>query len=222
MNLLYIMEGDTMPSEETQAKSTAEETPGTQAKKPETQTKEAEATQAQTAGTETSTSTNDVSKDELTKILRHHVWGAMGVGLIPVPIVDILALTGIQLNMLRKLAEFYGIPFFKDIAKNLLSSLLGSALPVAVAPGLAASLMKFIPVIGQTVGALTMPIVAGAATYAVGKVFIQHFASGGTFLTFEPEKVKAYYEEMFKEGREMASEMKKTQEEQENDKASKS
>jgi len=38
-----------------------------------------------------------------------------------------------------------------------------------------------------------MPIVAGAATYAIGKVFVRHFASGGTFLTFNPEKVKDYY-----------------------------
>ena len=37
-----------------------------------------------------------------------------------------------------------------------------------------------------------MPVIAGAA-YAVGKVFIQHFASGGTFLTFDPEKVRAHY-----------------------------
>ena len=54
-----------------------------------------------------------------------------------------------------------------------------------------------------------MPVLAGAATYAVGKVFIQHFESGGTFLNFNPESVRGYYEAMFKEGQSVAENMKK-------------
>ena len=154
----------------------------------------------------------EVPKEEVDRILRHHVWGAVGVGLVPVPLVDLVALTGVQLNMLRKFAKAYNVPFVKDAAKNILSSLVGSAVPVAVAPGLAASIAKVIPVFGQTVGVVTMPIIAGAATYAVGKVFIQHFASGGTFLTFDPDKVKDYYAEMFKEGEKVAADMKKDRE----------
>ncbi|MCP4106117.1 MAG: hypothetical protein GY749_11350 [Desulfobacteraceae bacterium] len=49
-----------------------------------------------------------------------------------------------------------------------------------------------------------MPVAASASTYALGKIFIQHFASGGTFLTFDPEKVKAYYAEMFEDGKKVA------------------
>jgi uncharacterized protein (DUF697 family) len=151
----------------------------------------------------------EVSKTEVDKIIRHHIWGAMGVGLIPAPLFDLVALAGVQVNLLRNLAKVYGIPFFKDTAKNILSSLVGGALPVAVAPGLAASITKVIPGFGQTIGVITMPIVAGASTYAVGKVFTQHFASGGTFLSFDPEKVKDYYAEMFKEGEKVVAKMKK-------------
>ena len=43
-------------------------------------------------------------------------------------------------------------------------------------------------------------VFAGASTYAVGKVFTEHFASGGTFLTFDPEKVRKYYEQEFAQG----------------------
>jgi hypothetical protein len=39
----------------------------------------------------------------------------------------------------------------------------------------------------------------------VGKVFVQHFESGGTFLNFKPEEVRAYYQQMFKEGEKAAS-----------------
>ncbi len=77
------------------------------------------------------------------------------------------------------------------------------------APSLTFSLIKCIPFLGLAGGMLTMSITAAASTYAVGKVFIQHFASGGTFLSFDPEKVREYYQEMFKEGGQIATEMKK-------------
>jgi hypothetical protein len=38
-----------------------------------------------------------------------------------------------------------------------------------------------------------MALLGGASTYAVGRVFIQHFESGGTLLTFDPAKVRDYY-----------------------------
>jgi uncharacterized protein (DUF697 family) len=129
--------------------------------------------------------------------------------LMPLPLVDLLAISGIQLNLLRKIASVYHIPFFTDVVKNLLASLLGSSVPIFIAPGVAVSLSKTIPIIGLTAGVLTMPVLAGASTYAVGKVFIQHFASGGTFLTFDPKKVRDFYAELFAEGQQLVAEMKK-------------
>ncbi len=139
--------------------------------------------------------------------IRNHVIGSLGVGLIPMPVLDLVALTGIQLNMLRKLSKKFDVPFSKDKAKNLLGALIGGGLPVTFTP-LIASLVKSIPIIGQASGAIAMPALAGATTYAVGKVFTQHFASGGTFLNFNPDEVKEYYEQMFKEGQKVAAGMK--------------
>ena len=149
---------------------------------------------------------NEVSKEELEKIVRRHVYGSMAVGLVPIPLADFAAVTGIQLNMLRMLAKKYNVPFSKGVVKNILSSLVGGAVPAAVSFPLAASIAKFVPVIGQTVGVVTMPLIGGATTYAVGRVFAQHFASGGTFLTFNPEKARDYYQKMFKEGKKVATE----------------
>ena len=141
----------------------------------------------------------DVPKEELDRIVRHHVWGAMGVGLIPIPAVDMVGLAGIQLNLARRLAQAYGLSFSEDSARNIITTLVASFVPAAMAFPVF-SLAKMIPLIGQSLGAITMPALGGAATYALGKVFIQHFACGGTILTFDPEKVKAYYAEIFKEG----------------------
>ncbi len=43
------------------------------------------------------------------------------------------------------------------------------------------------------------PIIAGASTYAVGRVFDTHFASGGTFLDFNLEKARQSYAELYQE-----------------------
>jgi len=147
------------------------------------------------------------SDKDADKILRNHVLGSMGVGLIPMPLVDLVALTGVQLNMLRKLAKAYNIPFSQDKVKNLLASLIGGSIPVTFS-NVVASLIKSVPIVGQTTGAVAMPILAGATTYAVGRVFVQHFASGGTFLNFDPETVRDYYAAMFKEGEKLAAGLK--------------
>ena len=58
-------------------------------------------------------------------IIKKHIFFSMGVGLIPVPMLDMVAITGVQLNMLRKLAEMYEVPFNEHKVKSTLSSLVG-------------------------------------------------------------------------------------------------
>lgn len=140
-------------------------------------------------------------------IVRKRVYASVGAGFVPIPIFDILALSGIQVEMVAKLAALYEIPFKKDIVKTAISALVGGVLPVAVAPVMS-SLFKLIPVIGYTTSAVTMSVTGGASTYAVGKVFIQHFESGGTLLNFNADKVKKYYNEKFKEGEKVAADAK--------------
>lgn len=143
----------------------------------------------------------------LEKLSKNHVLASMGVGLIPLPLVDMVALTGIQLDMIRKISAEYDIPFRQDLGKSIISSLMGGFLPVTLGCAIA-SMIKFIPLIGQTTGAVTMPVVSGAATYAIYKVFVQHFESGGTFLNLDPSKVKSYFSEQFAKGKKFAMDLK--------------
>ncbi len=148
------------------------------------------------------------TKESIDKIIRKHVYAATAAGLIPVPFLDFTAVSAIQLNMLRKLSQLYNLPFSEDMIKNLIGVLLGGSAPASAGPILASSL-KVIPIIGQSIGALSMPAVAGTSTYAVGQVFNRHFAEGGTFLTFDPEKTKDFYAEMFKKGEDIVENIKK-------------
>jgi len=162
---------------------------------------------AETEATKMETAAKDISRKAADRIIRHHVYASMGVSLIPVPLFDFATLTGIQLNMLRKIAGLYGVPFSAGRAKNILLSLFGGIFPTAHAP-LAASLIKFIPAVGQTAGVTAMPVLAGATTYAIGRLVAHHFAWGGTFMTFDSEKTKGDYAEMFEQGKSVAADMK--------------
>jgi uncharacterized protein (DUF697 family) len=150
------------------------------------------------------TEMTDARRDELASKLvdRFSLWSG-AAGLIPVPIVDVAAVGGVQIQMLRRLSEIYDVPFTENRGKSIIASLAGSLIPASTATTTAmgvGSLMKGLPGIGTAIGALSMPVFSAGATYVIGKVFIQHFASGGTLLDFNPpdyrEFIKAQKEKL--------------------------
>ncbi len=121
---------------------------------------------------------------------RFAMWSG-AAGLIPVPLVDVVTVAGVQLQMVRRLSQLYGVPFSDNRGKSIIASLAGSMIPATSGMG-AASVLKSIPVIGTSIAALTMPALSAGATYAIGKVFIQHFSSGGTLLDFNPPDYREF------------------------------
>jgi uncharacterized protein (DUF697 family) len=131
----------------------------------------------------------------------------MGAGFIPVPIADLFAVSAIQLDMIRQLCKLYEIDFKQTEGKAIITALTGSGLA-----RLGARAVKFIPGVGSILGGVTMAALSGASTYALGEVFKKHFETGGTFLDFDPERLKKYYNEKFEKGKEVAEELRKKQE----------
>jgi len=135
------------------------------------------------------------------KIVQNRVWWSVGGGLIPIPWVDIVAVTGVQLSMIYALSQNYDVEFKKNQAKTIVASLLGSIVPSSLARGTVGSSLKAIPILGSTLGGISMSAFSGAATYAIGKVFIQHFETGGTFMDLDVEKMREFFKEQFEEGK---------------------
>ena len=134
------------------------------------------------------------------------IW-SMGAGFIPVPIADLFAVSAIQLDMIRQLCKVYDIDFKQTEGKAMITALTGSGLA-----RLGARAVKFIPGVGSILGGVTMAALSGASTYALGEVFKKHFETGGTFLDFDPERLRKYYNEKFEKGKEVADELRKKQE----------
>jgi len=160
-----------------------------------------------TATTEVVEDADQVKLDLSHDLVKKYMWWSMGAGLLPIPLVDIAAVSGVQLKMLSELAKVYNVKFSKNAGKSIIGALLGGISADALSKSYITSAVKSIPIIG-IVGSISMPIFSGAATWAIGKVFIQHFSSGGTFLDFDPKKVKEYFSNLFKQGQEIAHNMK--------------
>ncbi len=121
---------------------------------------------------------------------RFSFWSGVA-GLLPVPFVDLAAVGALQIQMLRLVSRIYDVPFSENRGKALVAGIFGTVIPVSTGVGMA-SVVKTIPIAGTAVGALATPALAVAATYAIGRVFIQHFASGGTLLDFEPPNYREF------------------------------
>jgi uncharacterized protein (DUF697 family) len=117
-------------------------------------------------------------------VKRLSLWSG-AAGLIPIPLVDLAAVGGVQIEMLRRVSKIYAVPFSQNSGKALIAGVAGSMIPASSGVG-ATSLIKGIPGIGTAVSLLTMPTLSMGATYAIGMAFIQHFATGGTLLDFNP------------------------------------
>jgi uncharacterized protein (DUF697 family) len=134
------------------------------------------------------------------KVIRGHVIWSLGAGLIPVPLFDLAAVTAIQLDMLKQLADLYEADFSKSRGKAFVSALTGSTFAK-----IGASLVKTIPGIGTVLGGLSMSALSGASTYAVGQVVVMHLEASGEFLDVDLDSAKSAYKEAFEQGKQFVS-----------------
>ena len=100
------------------------------------------------------------------ELISHHVAGAAAAAAIPIPLVDLVAVTAVQLAMVRKLARLYGGRVEVDAAGAVAVGLFGALLPRVVA-----SALKILPGIGTVGGAAAQCALSGATTWALGQSF---------------------------------------------------
>jgi uncharacterized protein (DUF697 family) len=148
---------------------------------------------------------NDMKNRELAnEIVKNHVLYAVGAGAMPIPLVDMALVTGIQLAMIQKLCKLYDVPFTIAQGNSLIAAIIGGTVA-----RMSASFIKGIPGVGFLLGGISMPIFSGASTYAVGQVFITHFESKGTLDNIDIEAMKKAYEEQIEYGKEFAAKYQK-------------
>lgn len=138
-------------------------------------------------------------------MIKNHVMATGAAALLPLPVLDMAAITAIQIRMIAKLATMYGRSFSENTVRNTLTALAGGVVGQSAGVMTAVSLAKFIPGVGWMAGMISLPVVAGASTYAVGRVFQRHFERGGSVYDISVENVRGYYNEQLDKGKKVAS-----------------
>lgn len=142
----------------------------------------------------------DVRFAKASEIVKRNMLWATGAGVLPVPVLELVAITAVELKLVKELADLYGAGYRKDLAKAAVLSLIGSLGSVTLGKMIAMSSLRAIPVFGHAVAVASVPALSAAVTYAIGKVFVAHFEAGGSLLEFDSAKVREYFRSEFANG----------------------
>lgn len=145
-------------------------------------------------------SSNDPLHKTPDDIIEDHIWFSTVPGMLPVPILDIVAISAVQLDMIKQLCRYYEQDYDEQRGKAIVMSLTGSAMG-RISAYSARSVFKAIPVIGWALGGAAMSMFAAASTYAIGQVFKEHLHTGGTLYNLNPENFRQFYYDQIDKGR---------------------
>jgi uncharacterized protein (DUF697 family) len=151
-----------------------------------------------------------IPKEQDSKVIisKYTGWAA-GSGAIPFPIWDIAATAAIQVKMVKELLDQYGKSFSESKTRSIITILIGSLSPQLLLGATASTLFKFVPGIGHVLASISLPILAAASTYAVGKVISSHLENGGDLSNFDAHSVTDNFKSAFDS--EAAKQTKQTQ-----------
>jgi uncharacterized protein (DUF697 family) len=131
---------------------------------------------------------------ESMKIVSRHSKIAAVAGLIPGGPLNFVALLGVQIPMIWKIADKFDQKVAREQVRGAVVSLFTAVIPGAIGQGAGMAIASIPAVIaGTVVYFVATPVLAYAMTRAVGNVFIMHFESGGTLLTFDPKAFTEYF-----------------------------
>jgi uncharacterized protein (DUF697 family) len=123
--------------------------------------------------------------------VRDHALLSGGAMVIPVPLLDMAAEAAIQVRMVKRLTEIYGVDFGEERAKTLVVAALGGF----SAGWAAGSLLRYASFATYFTNFWPSAILSAAITYAIGQVFIHHFDKGGGLHDLSPEAAASILKE---------------------------
>lgn len=141
-----------------------------------------------------------IRDQEANRIVKNHVLAGSAMGLVPLPLFDLVALSGTQHNMMEQLCQHYGVDYDRHKLRSVLIAMIGGSVPTLTLVG-AGSALKFVPGVGTLGGNATLTLLGGAITYAVGQSFIRHFSAGGSLEDANAKKLSGWFHKEFEHGK---------------------
>ncbi|PHN05582.1 YcjF family protein [Flavilitoribacter nigricans] len=137
-------------------------------------------------------------------IIYNHLWFSAVPGFMPVPLLDIVAISAVQLDLVKQLCKFYHEDYDEQRGKAIVMALTGSAMS-RITGYSARAVLKTIPMVGWVLGGAAMSLFAVSSTYAIGQVFKEHLDAGGTLHNLNPEAFRQFYTQQLEKGKGLVS-----------------
>lgn len=137
-------------------------------------------------------------------IIYNHLWFSAVPGFIPVPLLDIVAISAVQLDLVKQLCHFYKEDYDEQRGKAIVMALTGSAMS-RITGYSARAVLKTVPIVGWVLGGAAMSLFAASSTYAIGQVFKEHLDTGGTLHNLNPDAFRQFYMQQLDKGKDMVS-----------------
>lgn len=131
-----------------------------------------------------------------TTVKNYSMW-ATAAGLIPVTFLDTATIAGVQLKMIHELCDIYKVPFKREAALAIITSITAGGVTTFAAGKLVDLGIKNIPVVGNILSIATQPAISFGTTFGLGQIFIQHFEESGTLLNIDLADAKANFKKQY-------------------------
>lgn len=138
------------------------------------------------------------------RLIAEHVGLAMGAAALPIPLADLAAVTLVQIDLVQKLAQRYGVQADRSRAREAVVALAGASLA-----RLGASAVKAVPGAGWWLGGATHAALAGATTFALGQVYREQFEARGSIEGADVEALRERYERYVERARDLARDLRR-------------
>lgn len=139
----------------------------------------------------------EVSGESSESVVRKYAEWSIVAGLVPANFLDTVAVTGVQLKMISELCKLYGVPFKKESARAIISSLIASNVTTGLSHTVGLQAIKNIPYLGKLLYVAVQPAMSYASTFALGSVFVRHFEKKGSLVDFNIHDVGVSFKDTY-------------------------
>jgi uncharacterized protein (DUF697 family) len=112
-----------------------------------------------------------------------------GAALIPMPGIDTAILAGVHVALIKRLCEHYDVSFEEHAARNVLIAVIAGFVPGTIGSVIGRKILRMLPSSARVFGWALFSASSAALSYGIGRLFIQHFESGGTLLSFDATRI---------------------------------
>ncbi len=124
------------------------------------------------------------------RIVRRYAAMSAGAGaVIHSPLLDVAALGGLHVSLIRDITRHYGGEFSEQAARGVIVAVTASIIPGTLGTIAGHKALGLLPFITPGAGLLVMAASSAATSYAVGSIFVRHFEAGGTLRSFNIESL---------------------------------